>query len=307
MSTRQEFLTEIAVSLNEMAASGFTDITVERLARHFCRRSVVGDGMPAEISQYHNEIIRIAHGLASHLDWMPTTKVYFVEKLYAREEVEERDVIRAVCLGGGKICHGFRLARGTHDPYSHRWTDHGHHVRAGVESKTDKKTFRLAGNAHLPQIEATKMITTARHKGLNCTDYPIYFHFYKDKDPADPFHKSSWISPGSTIWYGDKNAVALFIPGMDKMRMNLVSFDAEFRYMTEKKYKSIDPKITIRVVQEAYSQLIYAIFRKTPGKTSLATEELNAAAKEVDIDGVIYQMMLKHQKPPTNLLKDEDE
>ena len=172
-----------------------------------------------------------------------------------------------------------------------------------MENKTDKKTFRLAGNDHLPQIEATKMITSARRKGLNCTDFPVYFHFYKDKDPSDPFHKASWIAPGSSVWYGDKSAVALFIPGMDKMRMNLVSFESEFRYMTEKKYKGIDPKITIGVVQAAYSQLIYAIFKKTPGKTSLTTKELNDAVKEVDIDGVIYQMMLKHQKPPTNLLE----
>ena len=63
MSTRQEFLTEIAMSLNEMATS-FNDITVERLARHFCRRSVVGEGMPAEISKYHNFMLGIAHGLA---------------------------------------------------------------------------------------------------------------------------------------------------------------------------------------------------------------------------------------------------
>lgn len=309
MSPNQLFLRSVASTLNKVADEQIIDVTGEQLARSFCGgRKHVGYGMPREINDSHNDIIRFAHEERGERDWMPTTEIYFDEQIYAKEIVDsdDRDIIRSLCLGHKKTCHGFRLARGSRDPFYERWTIHYHAVRGGVELAADQKSIRASVNGHLPNNVATKMITTAQLIGQNgnkrhqATIYPAFYHFHKKSDPA---MKCIWTAPGS-LWGGEK-CTALLKPSLDRVRVNLVDFESEFRYMTEKKFRGVNPEVTLGIVRTMYGRLIYAIFQKSPGKLSLTKTEVFSAAKEIDIDAEIYKAMAIHQKPSTNLLEDE--
>lgn len=295
------FVQDVAVTLNEAGTEAILDITGEALARRYCRRRNVGDGMPKEINDSHNAIIQVAHSLNTHRDWMPVTFVYFNEAMYELGLPDDNDIIRALPLGYSKPCFGFRMAREV-DPFYKRWVSHYHKVRSGVERVADKKTIRGIDNKALTQVAGTKMIMDARREGANGTEYPLFFHFHKDNDPAV---KCIWAEPKPPLWQGKGNDLSIIYRLMDRVRINVSMFEHEFAYMVNQKYKGIDPAVTIRIVKQEYGRLIYALYQKEPSRTVLSKDEVFLAAKEVDIDGVIYNAMAQHRKPPTNLLGEE--